>query len=62
LRRIALAIGIKPEASASAGRSATQNPRQAEQSIEQAMDQARGAGMAIAHGRPDDPMLSFLGL
>lgn len=39
-----------------------QNPRQADQAIDQAMDQARGAGMAIAHGRPDDPLLSFLGL
>jgi hypothetical protein len=39
-----------------------QNPRQAGQTIDQAMDQARGAGMAVAHGRPDDPLLSFLGL
>jgi len=26
------------------------------------MEQARNAGMAVAHGRPDDPLLSFLDL
>jgi len=26
------------------------------------MQQARSAGLSIAHGRPDDPLLSFLDL
>ena len=56
LRRIALAIGIKPERSAAP---ASPDP---ERAMDSAMEQARSIGMAVAHGRPDDPMLSFLDL
>jgi len=56
LRRIALAIGIKPE------RSAAPTATDPEHAADHAMEQARSIGMAVAHGRPDDPMLAFLDL
>jgi len=56
LRRIALAIGLKPEVSAGA--------RNASQRVDpqQALQQARDAGFQVAQGRPDDPLLAFLDL
>lgn len=59
LRRITLALGLKPEVSAgaSAARGASRRV-----DPEQALQQARDAGMQVAHGRPDDPLLAFLDL
>jgi hypothetical protein len=53
LRRIALFLGLQPLESATPG---------AALSPEQAMEAAQSAGLAVAHGRPDDPLLEFLDL
>lgn len=51
LRRIALFLGLPDTA-----------PKQAVTSAEDAIREAMAAGLAVSQGRPDDPLLDFLGL
>jgi len=57
LRRIALAIGIKPDTSAAP---ASMSPEATKQAMQRTMAQAEQLGIPIKRGRHDDPLAALL--